>query len=139
MKFFQKILIFLLLSAFLSGAVSAKANALSMINQVCITCKRENTTVTRVYVQPHKIQAVLNYLRLLECGSKTDADPEHITGDCFEISLYSTDGQHSIYRQRANQYFSKNAQPWKKIPPEQASLLFPIVRSLPTDKEGALS
>lgn len=138
MKFFQKILVFLLLAVFLTGAVRANANALSMITQVRITCKRENTAVTRVYVQPHKIQAVLNYLRLLECGGKTDADPEHITGDSFEIILYSTDGQCSIYRQRANQYFSKNAQPWKKIPTEQASLLYPILRSLPSDKQGAL-
>ena len=138
MKFFQRIFIILSLTVFLTGAVSTNANALSMITQARITCKRENTAVTRVYVQPHKIQAVLNYLRLLECGGKTDADPEHITGDSFEITLYSTDGQHRIYRQRANQYFSKNAQPWKRIPPEQASLLFPMLRSMPSDKQGAL-
>ena len=139
MKVFQKFLILpVILSALLWGAinVSAKGNDLSLITQIRINCHRENTTVTRVYVQPHKIEAVLNYLRLLKISSPASCDPEYLSGNSYEIILYDAAGHCSIYRQKANRFFSKNSNPWKKIMPEQASLLDPLIRSIPTDEKS---
>lgn len=142
MQFLRKLSILLfLLSQLLTGTVCAQGSGLNMITQVKIVCRKENTTVTRRYVQPHKIQAVLNYLRLLKCSGRTDTDPEQLAGDSFEIALYDARGQRTIYRQRANRFFSKNAQPWKRISPEQASLLYNLISSIPSDKliyEGLL-
>lgn len=135
-RFLRKFSVVLfLLPLLITGAVSAEGNDLNMITQVQIVCRRGNTTVTRQYVQPHKIEAVLNYLRLLKCSGRTDTDPEYLTGNSFEITLYDTRGQCSIYRQRANQFFSKNSKPWQVISPEQASLLYNLIASMPTDKQ----
>lgn len=135
MKFFRIFFLFLLfLPVFLTGTVRAEGSGASLITGVQVTCHRESTTVTREYVQPHKISAVLNYLRLLKCGGKADADPQQLAGDSFEILIYDAGGQQSVYRQRANRFFSKNNKPWVRISPAQASALYPLILSMPPDK-----
>lgn len=126
-------LLFAFIMPLFAGKVTAAANGPDVITGVQITCRRENTTSTRQYVQPHKIAAVLTYLRLMDFGGKADADPEQLTGDSFEIILYDTNGPYSIYRQRANRFFSKNETPWVNISPVQASRLYPLFLSLQTD------
>lgn len=136
MRFHRKIFVLLfLLPLLLTGTVSAKGSDLNMITQVHIVCHRGNISINRQYVQPHKIEAVLNYLRLLNTSGKTDTDPEQLTGDSFEIILYDARGQRSIYRQQANRFFSKNSKPWVRIRPEQASLFYNLIASMPTDKQ----
>lgn len=140
MKFIKNFsIILLLLCVILCGTINvcAKSSDLNVITQVQVICHRGNSTVNRIYVQPHKIEAVLNYLRLLKCKGAPDTDPEQMAGDSYEIILYDAGGQCSIYRQRANRFFSKNSQPWKNILPEQASLLYPLVQSIPTDVKNA--
>ncbi len=136
MKNLRKLLylvIFLFIFSASTVTVSAKSNGLNTVTQVQVTCHRGKITTTRVYTQPHKIEAILNYLRLLDRSGRTEADPELLVKDSYEIVLYDSNGKHSIYRQRANQFFSQNAQPWTKIPQEQGSLLYPILRSITTD------
>ena len=138
MKVYYKISLFVVLLLMLSATTvkaSAKSSGLNTITQVQVICRRENRIVTRIYVQPHKIESVLNYLRLLQTGGAIGEDPELAAGDFFEITLYDATGQRSIYRQKANAYFSKNAHPWKRISLQQGSLLYPLIQSLTTDKK----
>lgn len=134
MNFFSKIIISLfLLSTFLFGTVSAEGNTLDIVTQVQITCRTEEAIISRQYMQPHKISSVLNYLRLLDCKGKADTDPEQLTGDSFEIILYDICGHRSIYRQRANRFFSKNSKPWMQVSPVQASRLYSLLQAIPSD------
>lgn len=136
MKNLRKLLyLVIFIFIFSAGAVtvSAKSGSLNTVTQVQVTCRRGKFITTRVYIQPHKIEAILNYLRLLDGKGRTEADPELLDKDSYEIILYDSKGKHSIYRQRANQFFSKNAQPWIKIPQERGSLLYPILQSITTD------
>ena len=134
MNFFSKMIIALfLLSIFPAGTVSAERNTLDIVTQVQITCRTEDAIISRQYMQPHKISAVLNYLRLLDCKGKADADPEQLIGDSFEIVLHDASGQHSIYRQRANRFFSKNSKPWMQVSPVQASRLYSLLQAMPSD------
>ncbi len=116
--------------------VSANAQALHMVTQVQVVCKRECGTIIRTYVQPHKVSAILNYLRLLDCGGTADRDPERLLGDSYDITLYYSDGEHRIYRQRADRFLSKNAQPWLKIDPQQGSQLHPLLQSMVSDTDS---
>lgn len=133
MKYLRKFSILLLMPAFFTVFVSAEGNNVNIITGVQITCHKENIVVTRQYIQPHKISAVLNYLRLLKCSGKADTDPEQLTGDSFEIILQDAAGQRSIYRQRANRFISKNSKPWEQVSPKQASRLYPLIQAMPTD------
>ena len=134
MKFFQRLSILLfLLPVLLAGTVSAEGTTLDIVTQVQITCRTEEAIIHRQYMQPHKISAVLNYLRLLDCKGKADTDPEQLTGDSFEIVLYDICGQRSIYRQRANRFFSKNSKPWLQVSPVQASRLYSLLQAIPSD------
>lgn len=133
MKYFQKFSILLLLLPLLAGTVQAKGHGLNIVTQVQVICRSENTTITRSYVQPHKIEAVLNYLRLLKCSGKADCNPEQLAGNSFTIILQDAAGQRSIYRQQANRFISKNSKPWKKISPAQANRLYPLILALPAD------
>ena len=104
-----------------------------MVTHIQVICERGEDIIERQYVQPHKTSAILTYLRLLKCGSRAQTDPEQLTGDHFEIILYNSSGERSIYRQRANRYFSKNSGAWVKILPEQAGLLYPLILAMPGD------
>lgn len=138
MKKLQKFTFFLfILPMLLSGSVSASLqrniSPPQMVTQVRIVCQHKKSTMTRCYTQPHKMEPVLNYLRLLKYKGQADTDPERLTGDRFEITLYYSNGQSRIYRQRSNRYLSKNAHAWEKIDPEQARLLYPMLQSMPSD------
>ena len=89
--------------------------------------------MTRHYTQPAKVTAILNYLRLLKTQGAADTDPEQLTGDRFEITLYYSDGQQRIYRQQSNRYLSKNARAWEKVDPQQAQLLYPMLLEMLSD------
>ncbi len=144
MKFLQKISVVLLLLPLLwTDTVNAKQDSTptkrNIITQIQVFCRRGNCIIDRNYLQPHKIGAVLNYLRLLRYSSVSGTDPEQINTDCFVIVLYDTAGKCTVYRQRGNRFFSKNSGPWKSIALEQASQLFPLIRSMSSDTERACS
>ncbi len=133
--FLRKGLILILLLCLLIGTVCAQSGGLAPVTQVQVICHRGNFTLNRVYVQPHKIASVLNYLRLLKSSSTSNTDPEQIQGDSYLIIVYDANGAASIYRQQANKFFSKNGHPWKALLPEQAGLLYPLLQSMSSDEK----
>ena len=138
MRKVQIISIFFLLLPFLfSGSagpgIRRKATRPHTVTQIQIVCCRGENTLTRHYTQPHKIQPVLHYMRMLKREGAADTDPERLTGDRFDITLYYSDGQHRIYRQRSNRYLSKNCAPWEKIDQQHAQLLYPMLQAMPSD------
>lgn len=141
-RLFRIFSILFLLTALPAGIASADNSQSSIphfISQVHVVCQRGSVTINREYVQPHKMQAILNYLRTLETNGAADLNPERLMGDSFVITIYDSDGQRQIYRQRANRFLSKNSHPWKKIDPDQASRLYPLLLSMSTDKRGTQS
>lgn len=128
---------FLLLPFLLSGAagprIYQKKPLPHIVTQILVVSHHGDHDMTRQYTQPHKIQPVLQYLRLLKREGTADLDPELLTGDRYDITLYYSDGQQKIYRQRSNRYLSKNCQQWEKINQEQAERLYPILQAMPSD------
>lgn len=129
-------LLLLLVPTLLSGSgfrALEAASAPGLVTQVDVVCRREYSTLTRHYTQPRKIEPILNYLRLLTYHGRPDTDPERMAGNAYEITLHYASGRKSIYRQRAEQFLSKDGEPWERIRPEQASLLFPLLQNTPSD------
>lgn len=138
MKKLQRIsLVFLLLPFLFSGAAGPRLRRRPSlphtVTKIQVVCYRGGERLTRHYTQPNKIQPVLHYMRLLKREGAADTDPEQLIGDRFDITLYYSDGQNRIYRQRSNRYLSKNSQPWEKINTKQAQFLYPILQAMPSD------
>lgn len=110
----------------LSGC-KASEKSLHLVSKVSVT---DQAGLTRHYTQPQQMETILYYLRSLDAQGKPTTDPERISGEHYQIRLEYADGQVSIYRQRANRFLSRDSHPWQKIPPQQASLLRPILQGL---------
>ncbi len=104
-----------------------------VVTQVDVVCQQEDTVLQRSYTHPEKMKTILMYLRLLEPLGKADTDPERIIGDAYEIRLHFSNGQQRIYRQRANRYVSKDSQPWYRVNPDHAGVLYSILQDMPSD------
>ena len=129
---------FLLLFCILSGCGRRYAAGYSptsprIVTKVDVLCIRENISIERSYTHPKKMETILIYLRLLQPLGKADTDPEGILGDRYEICLNFSDGRQRIYRQRANTYLSKDFQPWYRVDPEHAGVLYSILQDMPSD------
>ncbi len=136
MQIFRKLSIILLMPMLLVSTAHAAGGQDSRphyISQIQVICHRGSTTISRAYIQPHKMEEILNYLRILDCNGNADTDPERIVGDSFVITLYDSSGQRQIYRQRANRFLSKNSHPWETIDTEQAKRLYPLILSMLSD------
>ena len=134
-KRYSLYLLLLLLPTLLSGSALRRnsTSVPSLVVQIDVVCRREYSTFTRHYTQPRKIEPILNYLRMLTYHGRPETDPERLAGNAYEITLYYVNGQTSTYRQRADRYLSKDGQPWEKLRPEQAGLLFPLLESTASD------
>ena len=129
-------LLILLIPTLLSGSALHNRKAFlppALVTRIDVVCHREYSSFTRQYTQPRKIEPILNYLRMLTYHGRPETDPERLAGNSYEIKLYYANGQTITYRQRADRYLSKAGQPWEKIRPEQAGLLFPLLESTASD------
>lgn len=129
-------LLLLLIPALLSGSALRSRKSASppaLVTQIDVVCQREYSSFTRHYTQTRKIEPILNYLRMLTYHGRPEDDPEQLAGNAYEIILYYANGRTSTFRQRADRYLSKDGQPWEKIRPEQAGLLFPLLESTASD------
>ena len=104
-----------------------------VVTRVDISCQHENILIQRHYTQNEKMESVLLYLRLLKPLGKPQTDPDSIDAEIFEITVHLSDGKQRIYRQKAHRYFSQQTRPWETIDPQQASMLYSIMRHLPSD------
>lgn len=110
----------------LSGCKGGK-KPLQLVTKVSVT---DQTGLTRHYTQPQQMETILYYLRTLDAQGKPNTDPERISGEHYLIRLEYSDGQTSIYRQRANRFLSRDSRPWQIICPKRAALLKPLLQSM---------
>lgn len=106
---------------------------LCVVTQVDVTCRSPGDILERHYTQPQKMEAVLNYLRLLEYRGQADCDPEQLIGNAYKIMVQLSDGCSHCYYQRADQYLSRDRKPWERIDPDQARQLYLLLVELPGD------
>ncbi len=123
---FRKLLL-LICCTFLLGGCNAKEESLRLVTKISIT---DQSGFTRHYTQPQALETILYYLRSLKNLGVPNTDPERIMGEHYQIRLEYSDGQTSIYRQRANRFLSKDSHPWQNVSPQRAALLGPLLQGL---------
>jgi len=136
-KFYKPVIGVLLAALVLSGSyiqnLPERGPVVDLVTQVEIVFRQEQTTLSRRYTHPQKIQPVLHYLRLLRYKGRAQTDPEKIVGEAFDITLHYSGGGQKIYRQRANRYLSKNGHAWERIDPDHARYLRSLILAIPSD------
>ena len=138
MRKLQYAFILLLFICFLLAGTTAahlrkKPSEPVLVTQIRITGHTGTEALDRLYIQPEKTGTILNYLRWLTRKGSADPDPEALDNSYFDITLYYSDGETRVYRQRGTQYLSKNHRAWEKLDPEQGQYLLPILRAIPSD------
>ncbi len=132
----RKILLYILLCGsclFLSGCKKEETPEMPLcrvVTQIQVTTISEGQITETVFVQNEAMVALLQYLRLLELGGKTNIQPETFRADSYEIILTHSDGNHTIYRQLDNGFLQTDDGPWKTIPPALGDTLPTLLQQL---------
>ena len=129
-------LIFLMFSLFMitgCGSKNTNKNSSTLVTKIDIVYSQHDTTDTRIYTNPEKMEVILLYLRLLRPTGTPQADPEQFQDDVFKITLHFADGHERIYRQRANRFLSAGEKAWYTVNPDHAQVLRSIFQDMPAD------
>lgn len=118
---------------FLWGCQPKKPQSPRLVTMIRVSGVHQDIPLDVIYTQPQKMETLLYYLRSLEELGQAETDPERIMGDRFQITVSYSDGTRQIYRQRADRFLSRNDRPWKNVDPQKASLLYPLLMSMPAD------
>ena len=136
---FRKIAAVLLLAFLLAGCSAKKPAAQKQRNltvvRVEVRGRHENEAVRRNYESQEKMNAVLNYLRLLKVRGRIKKTPVQTTYDAYDIYLHYAGGGKSCWRIRQDRYYCQNTAPWQLLAPQQAGKLFPLLFAMPSDIE----
>ena len=106
---------------------------LRLVVRVDVTGQKEDERLDLTYTHQEKMEAILNYLRLIRQKGPAAGDPEQYSGESYTITLHFSDGHKQIYRQHANRFLSTDARPWRNIDPEHAEFLYPLLKAMPSD------
>lgn len=117
----------------LIGCEEEKPPEIPLVTGVEITCRHGEQTIQRTYTKPEKVQRFLYYLRRQQTMGYTDRNPERIAGDAAWIEVKLSDGQSRVYRQRADRFWSKDCQRWKKIDEAWGRRLYRMLILIPSD------
>lgn len=138
MKKIISVLCCLVIALSLSGCVRKHTlkdpeSYLKLVVRVDVVGRLKNEHIYKTYVHQQKMEAILNYLRLLKPRGPADVDPELYVGDSYTITVHYSDGHKQIYRQHADRFLSTDANPWRNIDPEFALYLYPLLNAMPND------
>ena len=85
------------------------------------------------YIQPKKINSVLNFLRTTNPRGRVYAAQPIAGSHHYCIALYYNDGTCNTYYLQDYLYFNKNTDIWQRVSTSHAQLLYPLLQLLPTD------
>lgn len=116
----------------LSCRVSATGGSAHLVQCIDVRYQQADTTLTRTFRTPEKMEVILNYLRLLDYAGMPETDPELLSGDSCRITVWLYDGNRHTYHLHAGRYLSRDYHPWEKVEGPQ-KLLF-LLKLLPPDE-----
>ena len=135
----RKILLLILgLALLLSGCSKWTPSAVDkplcrVVTGVSVTYENGTIHAQRQYTDADKMQAVLNYLRLIDPYGTPQEDPEQVDGSIFHITLSYSDGCQKTYLQKADRFMRVDGGKWQRINPELAAQLSEIVGQMTSD------
>ena len=101
-----------------------------LVTQIEIT---RSDGFTRHYTAQEKIDAVLDYLRLLRPLGPIPPTREALKENAYEIVVYLQDGSYRIHRQQSDCFAAKNGGYWGAINPDLGQCLPLLMAQFPSD------
>lgn len=127
-------ILWLLLPVLLLAGCQKKTSAdYRVVTRVQVFCHNGGDAIYRQYTDQRDMQAVLNYLRLLDAA----APPEQLPEDAqlsYKIVLKDNLGGQRVYRQLGSRCLSRDNGPWQSIDGSKGSLLYPMLLLMPGDR-----
>ena len=106
-----------------------------IVTKVTVTYEDSSTTAHMLYTNAQKMQSILNYLRLIDPYGTPQENPDYVEGSTFRIVLSYSDGCEKSYLQKADQFMKVDGGQWKRIDPERAAELGPLLGRMESDKQ----
>lgn len=103
-----------------------------VVTGVQVRYEREDGILVRTYEKPANIQSILTFLRILQPFGPVN--PVENQDSACSITLHYSDGQDSVYLLKGQQYLQKDNGDWQNVNSTRASLLYPLLLLLPSDK-----
>lgn len=104
-----------------------------IVASVTVNWDREGHSFTRHYTDTEKMEAVLEYLRLLKTEQPAEAVFEYPEDASYCITVSLLDGTAHTYRQQQHRFFRREQMPWQEISPAQAAQLYGVLRQNKSD------
>ncbi len=111
-----------------------QSTAHRVVTEVHVFYQNGPIRAQRHYVSSEKMQAVLNYLRLLNPYGILTPAPEDLSGSDFDIVLTYSDGSEKHYRQYADLYLQEGDGQWQQIDPKKAAELSRLLCQMESDQ-----
>ena len=110
-----------------------KQSTVRVVTQIAVTASHNNEITQKVFQKPEKMEAILNYLRLLDPYLPSKYEAETFRSDAFEIIVHYSDGNHTTYHQIYHDYLKTDSGAWLRINSVYGSKLLSILENMPTD------
>lgn len=135
LKFQKWVLFFVCICVLNVGCSPQKSTSAppALVTAVDVQYDFDTVHLQRKYTATDKMDAVLYYLYGLSPYGQAEEDPEQLTGESCCITVTLSNGQIRTYRQQAGRYIRIDSSPWKKIDPQKAARLLPLVEQMPSD------
>lgn len=104
-----------------------------VVTQVEITGREKDVQFYRKYTDEEKTKWLLLYLNAVDPDIRPAAPPTEPLRSHYQITLTFSDGKHKTFQQAAHRFFRDENRPWQSISPDQASGLYALLRTLPSD------
>lgn len=122
----------------LSGCSGKQQGSFPLVTEITVHYENGPIHGQLHYNEDDKMQLILTYLRLLNPYGQPSEDPETADGPLFEIILTHSDGSHTTYQQKSDQYLKTGQSPWLCIPPQKAVELSLLLGYLEEDDPETL-
>ncbi len=101
-----------------------------VVTGIQVTAAQDGNITHHSYTQPKQLEAVLNYLRLLDPYVSTAIQPDTFRTNAFRIVVSYSDGASTTYHQIYNEYLQTDGGTWKRIHTGYASRLPELLQKL---------
>ncbi len=126
--------VFSLLTVALAGCRLQKDTVPRTVVRVSVTASHNSEIFYREYTEYGEMEAVLNYLRLLDPTVPSPYAADTFRSDAYEIIVHYSDGDATTYHQIYHDYLKTNDGRWLKINAVRGEKLLSLLQSMPGDR-----
>lgn len=129
----KKFLILILSLVSISGlsgctGTAHKPKPMRIVSQIEADFQGSGGKMHRNYQDPHKMEQILNKLRLLELNTEPQNPPVNLFADTLKITLHFEDGSRKRYKLHSGRYLCSDTYGWRSVRETEAQKLLSLIQ-----------